>query len=192
MSARFTIAERMRAGHVKRWQIVRVAREQSIAEHMYRVHAIAEEICERMQLSTLRKLAAGRWALIHDLPEVITGDIATPTKKAMRAAIQGRDPLRTVELSLDSGYNSMYRSLKTYDPMVLDVVKIADLIEAVDFLVTEALGVHAVAVLNDTREAVRNLLDHCQRKYPEFEWFRAAMVYSELTHPPELREDMGL
>lgn len=185
---KFSLQDKMRAGHVKRWQIVRVAREQNIAEHMYRVHLIVAEICERMGVSDHRQSNAVRWALMHDLPEVITGDIATPTKQAMRLAIPGKDPLRNVELSLDTDYRELYLNLKSYDPIALAIVKAADMIEAVDFLVTEAVGPHSVEVLVGIRKNLIAFINECQTKYPDHQWHHAMAVYSELTHSPEARE----
>lgn len=189
---KFTIQDKMRSGHVKRWQIVRVGREQTIAEHMYRVYHIVAEICDRMDVGGERKDRAVRWALMHDLPEVITGDIATPTKQAMRQAIPGKDPLRNVELSLDSDYRELYVHLKKHDAMALDIVKAADLIEAIDFLVTEAMGPRSVEVLADLRKRFIAFMQECQRVHPDFQWYHAMAIYSELTHPQETREAAGL
>lgn len=189
---KFTIQDKMRSGHVKRWQIVRVGREQTIAEHMYRVYHIVAEICDRMGVDGERKDRAVRWALMHDLPEVITGDIATPTKQAMRQAIPGKDPLRNVELSLDSDYRELYVHLKKHDAMALDIVKAADLIEAIDFLVTEAVGPRSVEVLADLRKRFIAFMQECQRVHPDFQWYHAMAIYSELTHPQEAREAAGL
>lgn len=189
---KFTIQDKMRSGHVKRWQIVRVGREQTIAEHMYRVYHIAAEICDRMGVDGERKDRAVRWALMHDLPEVITGDIATPTKQAMRQAIPGKDPLRNVELSLDSDYRELYVHLKKHDAMALDIVKAADLIEAIDFLVTEAMGSRSIEVLADLRKRFIAFMQECQRVHPDFQWYHAMAIYSELTHPQEAREAAGL
>lgn len=189
---KFTIQDKMRSGHVKRWQIVRVGREQTIAEHMYRVYHIVAEICDRMGVGGERKERAVRWALMHDLPEVITGDIATPTKQAMRQAIPGKDPLRNVELSLDSDYRELYVHLKKHDAMALDIVKAADLIEAIDFLMTEAMGPRSVEVLADLRKRFIAFMQECQRVHPDFQWYHAMAIYSELTHPQEAREAAGL
>lgn len=189
---KFTIQDKMRSGHVKRWQIVRVGREQTIAEHMYLVYHIVAEICDRMGVGGERKDRAVRWALMHDLPEVITGDIATPTKQAMRQAIPGKDPLRNVELSLDSDYRELYVHLKKHDAMALDIVKAADLIEAIDFLMTEAMGPRSVEVLADLRKRFIAFMQECQRVHPDFQWYHAMAIYSELTHPQEAREAAGL
>lgn len=174
---RFTLEQKMRTGHVKRWQIVRVAREQTIAEHMYRVYHIAVELAGMMNLSPARMLNVQNWALLHDLPEVVTGDIATPTKRAMRQAVPDQDPVRHIELSLDRGYRDLYLGLKESDPVVLDIVKLADLLEAVNFLMVEGIGKHAEEVEMGLRVAFLEKLSECREKYPDLDWEKAPEVY---------------
>lgn len=187
---KFTIEQKLRTGHVKRWQIVRVAREQTIAEHMYRVYQIGWEITNRMRLSIERSYSVMFWSLMHDLPEVVTGDIATPTKRAMRHAIPGEDPLRHIELSLDDEYRDTYTGLKQQDPLVLDVVKLADLMEAINFIKDEGIGTHAKEVETGLREALNDKLNECLQHYPDLPWHNVAILYSEicLNHPARVVE----
>lgn len=77
----------VKTGHVKRWQIVRTHRDQTIAEHMYKVTMIAGMIWDNLGTGNLsikdrdgirsRLIAI---ALIHDLPEIDSGDLPTPFK----------------------------------------------------------------------------------------------------------------
>lgn len=148
---RLTIAERMRTGHVRRWQIVRVAKDQSVAEHSYRVWLLIKRLLEvadtyGVHLDQWDRSMACQWALMHDLPEVKTGDLATPIKRAMREAVPHSDPIRRIELSLDDEYRDLYLSIKNGRPWILALVKAADLMEAIDFLQTEGLGRHAIDV----------------------------------------------
>lgn len=184
---RFTLEQKMRTGHVKRWQIVRVAREQTIAEHMYRVYHIAVDIAGSLALTTGQMLNVQSWALLHDMPEVVTGDIATPTKRAMRQAIPDQDPLRHIELSLDDGYRELCTGLKESDPLVLDVVKLADLIEAINFLMVEGMGNHAAEVEVGLREAFLDKLNECSMRYTDRKWDGAIRVYSTLCTPQPIR-----
>ena len=174
---RFSLEQKMRTGHVKRWQIVRVAREQTIAEHMYRVYHIAVELAGMMNLSPARMLNVQNWALLYDLPEVVTGDIATPTKRAMRQAVPDQDPVRHIELSLDRGYRDLYLGLKESDPVVLDIVKLADLLEAVNFLMVEGMGKHAEEVEMGLRVAFLEKLSECREKHPDLDWEKASEIY---------------
>ena len=77
------IDEKMRVAHVKRWQIVRTAREQTLAEHLYRVWLLVRELGPLVGLTPDEVRAAENFALLHDLPEIKTGDIATPVKSML-------------------------------------------------------------------------------------------------------------
>lgn len=167
--AEFSFNQLMRSGHVKRWQIVRVAREQTIAEHMYRVWLITCMICAAVKVPPDYLARACRWALVHDLPEVITGDIATPTKKAMREHLKVDDPMRRIELSLSDNYAGAWaESKEKLDgwPPPYDVVKLADMIEAHCFLACEGMGNHATEVRDGIRAGITRAVDELVSTYP--------------------------
>lgn len=177
---KFTLEQKLRTGHVKRWQIVRVAREQTIAEHMYRVYQIGWDIAMRMRISIERSYSVMMWALMHDLPEVVTGDIATPTKRAMRQAVPDQDPVHHIELSLDDEYRDTYCGLKQGDRIVLDIVKLADLLEAINFLMVEGMGTHAAEVEVGLREAFLDKLNECKIRYPSERWDEVTRTYNTI------------
>jgi len=176
---KLSIVEKLRTGHVKRWQIVRVAREQTIAEHMYRVAIIAEAMAEAMGFDGYAINDIRNWALIHDLPEVIIGDIPTPTKRAMRG------PMTDLELSVDSDFRDKYEHLAEYQPVVLEVVKLADLAEAIDFLDVEGLGQHAKDVQGKLHGELIMKIGSCKRNYPEYQWDDAYQVFREVQGVPK-------
>lgn len=181
MTNKFTLTQKLRTGHVKRWQIVRVAREQTIAEHMYRVNKIAMHIADQMPtLEDADLELINDWSLFHDMPEVVTGDIATPTKMAMRKAVPDSDPIKHIELELDTDYHYLYQLCKTQHPVVLVIVKLADIFEAVDFLNTEALGHHAKSVMLGLQEAFFSLLKEAYAEYPEHNWNAYVEGYMEV------------
>lgn len=169
--AEFSFGQLMRSGHVKRWQIVRVAREQTIAEHMYRVWLITEMLCKAVGTPEELGSRACAWALVHDLPEVVTGDIATPTKKAMRDHLKVDDPMRTIELSLSDSYARVWHEAKAVPasgnwPSAYELVKLADLIEAHCFLGCEAMGEHATTVRNGIMAGIAERVLALETRYP--------------------------
>lgn len=180
-----SINEKLRTGHVKRWQIVRVAREQTIAEHMYLVAMITDHICRGMGLDVAHINIAREWAMIHDIPEVITGDIATPTKEAMRRAVPDSDPVKRIELELDIHYKIVYNRVKNKYPIIKDIVKIADVIEAINFLNHEGIGKHANEVRDGLMATVSGMLTDINKYQTESRytncWFGApSKVYMEI------------
>lgn len=165
-----TLLEKMRTGHVNRWQIVRTARDQTLAEHLYLVYTIVHEIAGLVDIPPAIAMMAERWALIHDLPEVITGDIATPIKAAMKKAVPETDPVHDIEMKLDEDYSQILTFIKEKCPVAKDIVKLADLMEACFFLRTEGMGDHAESVLRRLKIECNNKMCTITTKYPEYNW----------------------
>ena len=126
------IKTQMRLAHVRRWHIVQVDREQSVAEHTCRVQLLAQEIAERAGLDPVAMYKTIRWALWHDMPEVVLGDLPTPTKRC--------GAFDTAERATSSTYRSI---LDLTPPQVLWIVKAADLLEAAVYLEEHGRGPHA-------------------------------------------------
>ena len=172
--AEFTFQEMMRTGHVTRWQIVRTARQQTIAEHMYRVWIITVQLCKVLDIGLETASSANVWALYHDMPEVLTGDIATPAKEAMRRALPDDDPVRNIELAMSDTYRRAWedakRKVNDTEPTAYEIVKLADLIEARTFLSCEHVGAHSLKVYWEMCSNVGNRLYMLSKAYPSLPW----------------------
>lgn len=82
INAPFGIIPALRASLIRRWAIIDMAREQSVAEHSFNVAMIARKIAETMGFSeeAVNKIMVR--ALDHDWPEEIyTGDVPSPCKE---------------------------------------------------------------------------------------------------------------
>jgi 5'-deoxynucleotidase YfbR-like HD superfamily hydrolase len=131
------ISDVKRATWVKRWTIVRTLREQNIAEHSFMVAMIAMELTKRIGFPAdegggLQGALEGellRWALWHDMAEVFTGDIPTPTKIRLKCAVG--DALDGIE---DLVAPEVAEIKKSTSDHVIRVVKVADYLEAISFL----------------------------------------------------------
>jgi 5'-deoxynucleotidase YfbR-like HD superfamily hydrolase len=134
----------LRADSVKRWQIVDILKDQSLAEHTYGVAMIAIELAKRLGADQSRALFA---AVLHDMPEVITGDIPTPVKEVLAV----RDRIDEIEKEIYfSGVN-----LNTFED-VAHIVKQADLLESCWFLRhRRGLGPHPTSVYNKLVDRLR-------------------------------------
>ena len=121
-----------RAHHIDRWQIVNVTRHQSLAEHSFNVAMIALEINKKLghvyEKAYIPDLLM--WALHHDLPEIATGDIASPLK----ALIREKDPelIERVESAMSPTYSELKEEFK--GSYVAAVVKMADFLDGIRYL----------------------------------------------------------
>lgn len=121
--------------HVPRWSVVRRLREQSVAEHSFAVAMITQRLLEiaSQRLDPAPRPLIVLWAsLIHDVDESVTGDISSPAKHQMGSLPVFVDP--------PSPYGLATRE-------ELDVVKLADLIEAHTWLAMNGYGRHMHKVL---------------------------------------------
>lgn len=122
------IHELLRAQDVKRWGIVRMAKQQTLAEHSFNVAMIARAFAKVLDVNDEQITKA---ALCHDLDEIKTGDIPTPFKDAARE--QG------VELN-DIYQHATGRTLSMRDEKI---IKLADIVEAAWFCHEYGMGNHA-------------------------------------------------
>ena len=146
------IAEKLRSGHVRRWHIVAVAREQTIADHMYRVGVIAEEILRILGLFDWNNnltLNTMRWAAIHDRHEYLLGDLPTPGKTAIRNEWGNPGPYADIMDRVAGAVDPEAEELRVCVEEGGDcelagrIVKFADLLEAMNYVGIFGVGSHA-------------------------------------------------
>lgn len=149
-----TLRDLMRAQDVTRWQIVRCGKAQSIAEHSWAVGIIAQKLWmirynfpEQTQskgmTATLADLAhAAMW---HDVPEVFTGDINTPTKTYLRAHADVSVPLGLLELTA----GPQFVAAMNISEEMAACLKFADMLEACYFLSEYGEGNYAIGQFED-------------------------------------------
>lgn len=160
------LSDRLRASDVKRWHTKRTHRTQNVAEHSFRAMLIASDILERMDMPEAYKMinereggasayfhpasVAGRmkelnrasllnWLMWHDLPEVNTGDVISPTKRAM-----GTDKYDQFEKSVGGRFAEIEAGTPIF---IKEIASLADKAEASLFIMEEGYG-------NDTTNSV--------------------------------------
>lgn len=131
-------AEFLRASHITRWGIVQTARQQNIAEHQYRVWLLVQHWGSHAGLNIVEKRCAGHLALIHDLPEIRTGDAPTPHKTP-----EVKRYLAEIERQI---LPQLHQLEQQASARVAAFVKFCDTAEAVLFLRVNGLGKHAADV----------------------------------------------
>lgn len=154
----FTLAETLRLANVKRWGIVEMSRDQSVAEHTCNVMMIAQSlvteynkmIAPEDMISTAQQLTLLRACLTHDLPEIYSGDIPTPTKRAVgRSAFQGWERKR---------FPLLYQLMRGLDPVTAKIKALADVMEARIYLRRWCVDLRFSMILEDLDSAVEALL----------------------------------
>lgn len=128
------IQDVLRAQGVKRWHIVETVRQQSIAEHQWNVAMITREICKRMHWPTENTLFLIAKACMHDIDEVIEGDMPSPSKDGPKSYSDDRGGA---------------------------IVKVADLIEAWWFINEFGVGRHAQQVKGDCHTRLMKFANEC-------------------------------
>jgi len=131
------IQDILRAQDITRWNMVNTSRTQSLAEHTFNVVTIARSIANKLGMDDIKIM---KYAFDHDLDEVNTGDIPSPTKEKLKIK------------DCYAGKNKSECSSRE-----IAIVAIADLIEAVWFINTHGLGRHAAIVAD-------NLIDRLNRR----------------------------
>lgn len=122
---------------VKRWGVVHTLRTQSVADHSFRVAIIAMSVCGRLGLPkrdakwTLQQVIT--WALVHDVPEGLTGDIDGKFKRSDL----------DVKLAVSRAEMKAFPWCEPENEMVRWIVKVADYIETSTFIQANATGPRA-------------------------------------------------
>ena len=181
---KLNIKDITRTGHVTRWQIVRTARQQTLAEHQYIATMLAQHIYNlTMPPQTYdsdkcqHELLLLRWMLRHDVPEVLTGDVSGPMKRKLCALIP-HDPFWVIESEIDPVYADL--KCRVHGTVFERIGKLADLLEAIVFLHTEGMGTHAETVKQKLIDRYDDHLEECRVDYPIWGWAAIRDLRDEL------------
>lgn len=192
---RLNIRDILRAQDVTRWQIVR-AKKQSVAEHTFAVQAILMRLVPLLMTTHKAQMLLKekhdftedflcqciKGAFWHDIPEVITGDIASPVKRLIR---DGGDisPLDDLETRIDPAFTKYYVNAT---PLVAATIKLADLMEMVYHLNEygdQRQNSHSWRVAQGLHNAMTDHIFKCNTNFPAFDWDVAHTFMMEMLDP---------
>lgn len=146
--ANITLRDALRSQDVTRWNIVRHDRRQSVAEHSFNVALIAMRYCEVLGLGEDLRAKVALHAITHDLTEVYYGEIPSITKDLLAPELRQRVH------DLEAGASFCGLQVAANDRVIADVVKLADLTEAVVYITAFGRGEHAEEVARRLRHTL--------------------------------------
>lgn len=120
------------AGTVTRWQSVNCHRYPSVPEHSCLVALYVREIVSRVypSLSVRDQVLLHELALMHDLSEVVTGDMPSPIKRQLKIVFPlGESPIDRLEASICHDAASREHLVKSKSNIYF-CMKLSDILDA--------------------------------------------------------------
>ncbi|MFH7321409.1 YfbR-like 5'-deoxynucleotidase [Desulfurivibrio sp. D14AmB] len=162
-----------RSGHVTRWHSVRTGRDQTLAEHHYMVAMIVNHLAGRIfgdGITPDQRLTLMEYALWHDAPELLMGDLPSPLKRRVEQLCPGSaNPLAQIEQQIAPGIVSLREKLQEFPPGMI-LIKLADLMDGVHFISQEGIGHHAKQVCLQLRAQFIDTVNRAVGEYPKYPW----------------------
>ncbi len=173
-----------RSGHVTRWHSVRTLRDQTLAEHHYMVTMLANKMVKDIlikPISDSERLLLIEYALWHDTPELLMGDLASPLKRQIEEISGNNNPIEQIENEIAPWLSVLSDKIKT-KPELYIIFKLADVMDAIIFINQEGIGNHAKAVENNLLNTFHNKISNGKRLKPDYNWQVAEDILNDLLH----------
>ena len=176
------------AGTVTRWHSVNCHRYPSVAEHSCLVALYAREIASRVlpEMTADDQVLLYELALMHDLSEVVTGDMPSPIKRQLKQVFPpGESPIDTLEASICPDAHLREQAATGERAHIYYCVKLADILDAMVVIKQEGKGPVAHQIEAERTEAFEELLEKATQACPQGAWLRAHEVRTavmSLTH----------
>jgi len=185
---RLTLADLARSGHVTRWHSVRTSRDQTLAEHHYMVTRISNRLAKGIigpDLTDSALLQIMEYASLHDTPELLMGDLPSPLKRHIEKLSGDANPIEAIEQEIAPWLFEMKAVMKDTHPEHLIIIKLADIIDALVFIIDEGIGGHAKQVTQRLYGMLEDKLKEAISKFPQYNWRHTIDVLNELLQNAE-------
>ena len=158
---------------VRRWHIVDVLKEQSVAEHSASVAYIALEVIRRTEsVDDIHMMSAMWWALFHDAHEALLGDPPGNLK-----ACPG---ISEIYNAMAGYYTPTIKNIEVSDEARI-AVKIADLIESIRFIGKYGVATEGHLIEADLRDRLKEYAEKTVIYKETYESILFEAVYGEAT-----------
>lgn len=125
------------------------------------------------------------YASLHDTPELLMGDLPSPLKRHIEKLSGNANPVEAIEREIAPWLFEMKEAMKEAHPEYLVVVKLADIIDALVFIIDEGIGGHAKQVTQRLYGMLEDKLKEAISEFPQYNWRRAIDVLNELLQNAE-------
>lgn len=188
-----TFRDKLRSRNVDRWHTVATTVKQNIAEHSHCLGIIAEELLTRLydgksKGSLEERYTLLKYAQVHDLPEIITGDMSSVFKRLMRENLTGFDEfMDTIELQMIPELAELNETFSTH-PHLKVICKAADLLEAHSyFLIAKGADEqHNLVIFQKLDSYLLESIDKGKELAPNFPWDCILDLKNEMSHGDSL------
>lgn len=176
------------AGTVTRWHSVNCHRYPSVAEHSCLVALYAREIAARVwpDLSAEDQVLLYELALMHDLSEVVTGDMPSPIKRELKKVFPpGESPIDRLEATICPDAAEREHHAVQSRAHIYYCMKLSDILDAMVVIKQEGKGPVAQVIETERTQAFKALLQRAKAECPDGQWDRAHEVREavmSLTH----------
>lgn len=134
---KMTLRDLLRGAFANRWHTVPTVMAQNVAEHSHQVGLIAEAmlvqyyaLAHQEKPTIEARYLCLKYAQLHDLPEVLLGDLPSPVKALMKQEIPGfAEALRAMEHKLIPELAELEEAMQRH-PYLPVFLKAADIVEA--------------------------------------------------------------
>jgi len=173
-----------RSGHVTRWHSVRTLRDQTLAEHHYMVTMLVNKLVKEILIEPIddsERLLLIEYALWHDTPELLMGDLASPLKRQIEEISGKNNPIDQIEDKIAPWLSALSDKIKE-KPELYIIFKLADIMDAIMFINQEGIGHHAESVEANLLNTFRNKISAGKKVQPDHRWFAADDILKSLLH----------
>jgi 5'-deoxynucleotidase len=175
-----------RSGHVTRWHSVRTLRNQTLAEHHYMVSMLVNKMAKEIPsepLSDSERLLLLEYAMWHDTPELLMGDLASPLKRRIEEISGENNPIEAIENEIAPWLTNLRGKINT-KPELYIIFKLADMMDAIIFISQEGVGGHSKAVQKKLEASFKKKVDTGRREKPDYNWKIAESILRDLLYTP--------
>lgn len=186
---RLTLKDKLRSRNTVRWHTVLTNIKQNVAEHSHCMAIIAETLLDAVYKdnsapSIDERYWVLKYAIEHDLPEILTGDMPAVIKLYFKKALpEFGTILNALEYRAVPQLKALNEMAKEFIHLPF-VCKAADLIEAYSYFLY-AKGAdhqHNDVVISKLHQALHELVAAAKKSCPQFKWDAVFALLHDVEH----------